>query len=364
MSFFSMQKEKYAVFGIHESTIKPTDSDRETMNRLNIKLLEPIHPFSISAPVQTIKAIFQLNAVIKENKIDLVHILFATPHALWGNFISIPYIITTRGSDVLIVIPDLLMRKGVKAFYFRLLFHLFRRVFNRAASITATSNRQIAKIKELFSKDSALIRTGISVNEIKAINKPELLPSELLQQSYIFSPRFMSPVYNISLQIQSLVFLDELILQKYLFVFIRGKSFNVDYFTEQCQKLEQLKNEKGLKYLIIDFFDQETLWMAFKRASLTIMTPLSDGTPNSALEAMAAECPLIIPHFDYDADIFDGATFVLEENEPEQLALLIEKAIIVYPKSMIDLASDRILRLGNRKTEMKRLEEIYNIATS
>jgi hypothetical protein len=203
-----------------------------------------------------------------------------------------------------------------------------------------------------------------SENEIKAINKPELLPSELLQQSYIFSPRFMSPVYNISLQIQSLVFLDELILQKYLFVFIRGKSFNVDYFTEQCQKLEQLKNEKGLKYLIIDFFDQETLWMAFKRASLTIMTPLSDGTPNSALEDMAAECPLIIPHFDYDADIFDGATFVLEENEPEQLALLIEKAIIAYPKSMIDLASDRILRLGNRKTEMKRLEEIYNIATS
>ena len=359
MSYFSVQQDKFEVFAIYENSITLCNEDKEMLDKLVIKLLEPIHPFSISSPIKTFTSIFHLRKVIKANGIDLVHILFATPHALWGNFISVPYIITTRGSDVLIAIPDLLMGKGVKAFYFRLLFHLFRRAFNRSASITATSNRQIAKIKELFSKDSALIRTGISVNEIKAINKSELLPSELLQQSYIFSPRFMSPVYNISLQIQSLVFLDELILQKYLFVFVRGKSFNIDYFTEQCHKLEQLKNEKGLKYIIIDFFDQEALWMAFKKASLTIMTPISDGTPNSALEAMAAECPLVIPHLDYDADIFGSATFVLEKNEPEQLASLIEKALTSYQKAMIDLASKRVIELGNRTTEMKRLEQVY-----
>ena len=217
MSYFSVQQDKFEVFAIYENSITLCNEDKEMLDKLGIKLLEPIHPFSISSPIKTFTSIFHLRKVIKANGIDLVHILFATPHALWGNFISVPYIITTRGSDVLIAIPDLLMGKGVKAFYFRLLFHLFRRAFNRSASITATSNRQIAKIKELFSKDSALIRTGISVNEIKAINKSELLPSELLQQSYIFSPRFMSPVYNISLQIQSLVFLDEFYRSIYLF---------------------------------------------------------------------------------------------------------------------------------------------------
>lgn len=359
MSFFSMQKEKYEVFAIYENNMDIGAEDRDVLNKLNIKLLEPIHPFSASAPIKTINSIFQLSRAIKRNSIDLVHILFATPHALWGSFISTPYIITTRGSDVLIVIPELLKRAGIKSIYYRALFFLFKRAFRKAASLTATSTKQLLKIQQMFDRKPILIRTGISVDEIKAINNSELLPLPLLKQPFIFSPRFMSPIYNIALQIDALAYLNDSFLEKYLFVFVKGKSFNRDYYRDQCIKLESLKAQRGLQYIVVDYFEQEALWMAFKKASLTLMTPISDGTPNSALEAMAAECPLIIPDLDYDKDIFDNATYVFEEVKPEHLAHLIEKALTYYPDDIIGLASERVVKHGNRTIEMKRLEEIY-----
>ena len=75
MSYFSVQQDKYEAFAIYESGIKLSEDDKATLDRLGIKLLEPLHPFSISSPVKTIQSIFQLRKVIKENKIDLVHIL-------------------------------------------------------------------------------------------------------------------------------------------------------------------------------------------------------------------------------------------------------------------------------------------------
>lgn len=359
MSFFSMQKEKYEVCAIYESNMNISAEDRDVLSKLNIKLLEPIHPFSTSTPLKTINSIFRLRKAIKQSNIDLVHILFATPHALWGNFISVPYIITTRGSDVLIVIPELLKRAGIKSIYYRVLFFLFKRAFRNAASLTATSTKQLLKIQQLFNRKPILIKTGVSVDEIKSINNLELLPLPLLKQPFIFSPRFMSPIYNIALQIDALAYLNDSLLEKYLFVFVKGKSFNSGYYRDQFIRLESLKVQRGLHYLIVDYFEQEALWMAFKKASLTIMTPISDGTPNSALEAMAAECPLIIPDLDYDKDIFDNATYVFDKVKPQHLAHLIEKALTYYPDDMIDLASERVVKHGNRTIEMKRLEEIY-----
>jgi glycosyltransferase involved in cell wall biosynthesis len=50
------------------------------------------------------------------------------------------------------------------------------------------------------------------------------------------------------------------------------------------------------------------------------MTPISDGTPNSALEAMSARCPLIMPNLPYDKSIFEDCCFVLNNDDPKELA--------------------------------------------
>ena len=97
MSYFSEQREKYKVYVVGEAqNISDVEASREKMAEYNITMLAPISTFSISSPLRTLNSITTLSSYISGYKIDLVHILFATPHALWANFIKVPYIITTR----------------------------------------------------------------------------------------------------------------------------------------------------------------------------------------------------------------------------------------------------------------------------
>jgi glycosyltransferase involved in cell wall biosynthesis len=362
MSFFSMQKEKYAVFGIYESTIKPTDSDRETMNRLNIKLLEPIHPFSISAPVQTIKAIFQLNAVIKENKIDLVHILFATPHALWGNFISVPYIITTRGSDVLVALPKLYSESGIKKINAIIFKRMFYRAFKNCSLITSTSQEQLEKILLLFEvTKTEIVRTGVEVEKISSTEIHADVEKLVGEKSFIFFPRFINnPIYDAALQINALELLPSTFLQQYSFVFIKKGNSHLDYFQLMKERLLKISKNKKISYYILENLPQDILWQFYRKASITVMTPETDGTPNTALEAMAARCPLIIPDLNYDKKLFENNCLRLKKRDASELAELMLHASEKYPEEMIEKAYCCVSLYGNRNTEMTRLQNLYH----
>jgi glycosyltransferase involved in cell wall biosynthesis len=361
MSFFSEQKEKYSVFGIYESTIKLTDSDRETMNRLNIKLLEPIHAFSISAPVQTIKAIFQLNAVIKENKIDLVHILFATPHALWGNFISIPYIITTRGSDVLIALPKLFSGNGLKRIKSLLFKRMFCVSFKGASQITSTSQEQLDKIFLLFRvKKGVVLRTGVDVERIAEVESYVEVEKLIGKKGFIFFPRYINnPIYNPELQIDAIELLPNNFHENYSFVFIKKGLYRSDYLQLVKEKIEKMSAKKRISYHILENLPQEILWQFYKKAAVTVMTPITDGTPNTALEAMAAKCPLIIPDLDYDKQLFDGTCMRLKIYNSVELAELMTIAVENYSNEMIENAFQNVKLYGNRNREMQKLEQLY-----
>jgi glycosyltransferase involved in cell wall biosynthesis len=279
---------------------------------------------------------------------------------LWCNYISKPYIITTRGSDILKVIPDLLLHKGIKAFYFKKLYSLFKKSFINAKYITCTSQQQQKKLKELFLIDSNLIRTGVDVEKIKGLNQPELINKKLENKKFVFSPRFMMDVYNIEYQLSALELLPKDIIKEYVFVFIKGRNFNEDYFIKQQAKLKMLEQNIGLRYLIFNYLEQKELWMYYKKASLTIMTPTSDGTPNSALEAMAAGCPLIISDLPYDNVLFDDTCIKTPLNDSKELSLLIEQNLRLKNQIIIGKASKRVSEFGNRDTEMKKLSSLYS----
>ena len=90
------------------------------------------------------------------------------------------------------------------------------------------------------------------------------------------------------------------------------------------------------------------------------MTPISDGTPNSALEAMAAKSPLIIadlPHL--DQDLFDDTCIKYGGDDPKILAMLVDEAISNYPFDLVENAAISVETMGNRKTEMKKMERLY-----
>ena len=94
MSFFSTQKEKFNCHLIFE---KNEDNNYknyvEKFKEYNIQVHKPISSFSLIRIFSTIRSLIRINKIIKENCIDLVHILFATPNAFWGLFIKKPYII-------------------------------------------------------------------------------------------------------------------------------------------------------------------------------------------------------------------------------------------------------------------------------
>jgi glycosyltransferase involved in cell wall biosynthesis len=101
--------------------------------------------------------------------------------------------------------------------------------------------------------------------------------------------------------------------------------------------------------------------MLLTKASLCLMTPISDGTPNSALEAMSAKCPIIMSNLNYDSDLFEGTCLKLKTFDSAELQNLIQFALDDYPVSLLEKGYEKVNSLGNRNIEMKKLEDFYQL---
>lgn len=360
ISYFSEQVEKYYCYLLCDTLCELSAETKIAIANSSIQLVKQINPISIKSPVKTWKAIRQYKRLVKDIEPDVIHVLFATPNALWLNFSLTPSIITMRGSDILLVIPALLNQVGIKSSYFTFLFRQFKKAFLKANLVTGTSFPQIEKATELFNgANLTLVRTGVEVEKINRIDRNELIPDFLKEKEFVFSPRFMAPIYNIEFQLDAISKLDQKFIDRFTFVFIRGKQFDEEYYQVQLKKLNQLKEDINLSFHVIDYLDQQSMWMFLKKASLCLMTPISDGTPNSALEAMAAKCPLVISNLNYDKDLFENSCVKLNSFEVEELVNVMELALTHYDLALLERAYQRVLAQGNRTVEMEKMVHVY-----
>jgi glycosyltransferase involved in cell wall biosynthesis len=360
ITYFSEQTEKYSCYLLCDTLCELSAQTKITIEKSGVQLLQQIDPISITRPLKTWKAIRHYKKLVKDLKPDLIHVLFATPNALWLNFSKTAGMITMRGSDILIVIPDLLKQSGLKKIYFGFLFGQFKKAFLNARVVTGTSLPQIEKANELFNgANITLVRTGVDVEKISQLDQSELIPDSLRDKEFVFSPRFMAPIYNIEFQLEAIAKLEQKFIERFTFVFIRGKQFDEKYYQLQLKKLQQLKAEINLNYRVIDYLDQPSMWMMLKKTALCIMTPISDGTPNSALEAMAAKCPLLISNLNYDKDLFENSCIKLNSFEVVELKDIIEDSLTNYNPELLINAFSKVSALGNRSIEMKKLEAFY-----
>lgn len=361
ISYFSEQPEKYSCYLLCDTLCELSEETKIAIESSSIQLVKQINPISIKSPVKTWKAIRQYKRLVKDIEPDVIHVLFATPNALWLNFSKNPGVITMRGSDILLVIPALLNQVGIKSSYFAFLFRQFKKAFLKASVVTGTSYPQIEKATELFNgANLTLVRTGVEVEKIDQIDQNELIPDFLREKEFVFSPRFMAPIYNIEFQLDAISKLDQKFIERFTFVFIRGKQFDEEYYQVQLKRLNQLKVDIHLSYHVIDYLDQQSMWMFLKKASLCLMTPISDGTPNSALEAMAAKCPLVISNLNYDKDLFENTCVKLKSFYVEELVEVLEFSLTHYDKALIERAYQQVLAHGNRSVEMEKMVQVYN----
>jgi len=353
--FFSNQPSNYTVFLLCESPEEPSAACQHWLSQENITFLGCLAPFSIRKPLRNTREYRHFLEVTQRFSIDCVHVLFATPYALWLRKYQGKCVISTRGSDVLKVLPSLLQQKGIKRMYFAYLFRLFQKSFAKAHYITSTSNQQVEGVSRLFACPSLCIRTGVDVRAIETAEA--LYPVKVEQRFKLFSPRFVAPIYDTLFQIEGLNQLDSQELLKIHFLCIRGNNCPSDYWHLVESGLSALES-RGLTWNALDYLDQAQMFQTYKAADAVLMTPVSDGTPNSALECMAAGIPLIISDLPYDAELFDNTCLKITNRTPEGLALQLREVMGGnYPQQCLTNAKERVEKFGNREREMVRLEQ-------
>jgi glycosyltransferase involved in cell wall biosynthesis len=131
-----------------------------------------------------------------------------------------------------------------------------------------------------------------------------------------------------------------------------------DYYNKLITLLDEVK---GLKYVVFKSLKQEQIWAITKQASLSLMVPKSDGTPNTALEAMSCKTPLIMGDLNYNQELFGGVALIANLNSAKDLADKIQTALTNYPQAFLERGLHNVSKFGNRSIEMEKLNSLYKM---
>ncbi len=356
-SFFSIQ-ERYNIFflDVGGSTLESNPYLKKIYIEAGITFLKPVKLPPFKRLDKLYANYLHVKKCVKKHKIDIIHSLSVTTTSLFLLGYKKPYIVTTRGSDILVELTNMKKRGEQSSKLDSFMFRQFKKLFKKANAVTSTSLKQVERVGEIMDTQSHLVRTGLDFNLIENIDCGQHFPEELKGKKYVFSPRLIRPIYNIELQVEALKLLDESILKEYIFVFIQFKDKGPEYVKMIKGGLDSISH---LQYIVYNNIPQEQMFCLFKNAKLAVMTPKSDGTPNSALEAMALQCPLIVGNLEYDKDLFDGYCMKLNADEPKELAEMISTALQAYPEDMMEKAYQNVKQLGNREIEMRKIQALY-----
>jgi len=358
MRFFTPNHNCFVVARAHHQAHLQSPQWKQFLAEENVEYLGQIEDFSIRHFLRSRQEMNKLATWVKEYKIDLIHLFYAEPNALWAYFrksLGVKMVLTSRGTDVLQTIPQFFQAGGWKNGLIR---HFYGRAFGQLDQIVSTSLRQAQSIEQYFpqvQKEIAIIRTGVDVDLFEE-EQPHALPPELKDKQFVFFPRAMRPLYQQELAIAAIELLPKSILSKYHFVFVNkdGKEF------AYLDQIAQLMENGEANYIWLPNLRQEALWQSYKSANLVVMTPKSDGTPVTAIEAMLSKTPLILPPLAYDEDLFSETCLQFKEWNAKSLAQEIQQALVKPQTKMVEEAYLRAKGLADRKTEMTRLGQIYD----
>jgi len=334
MSWFSEQKK-------NNCSLLARDSHLPAKKIKNIKLLGGISDYSIFKPWKNKKSKTLIQDAIKNNKIDLVHIFYAEPNLLWTKVINTPIILTTRGSDILVGLNKFSNHKNLK---YKIITNQYRIALEKCSSIISTSQKQIDVLNQLctLNCDVQIIRTGINVSHIKA-------PKQ--HKNTIFFPRNMHPLYNHELALKAISKLPIEVQKKYEFVFVNKNSANSQY-VNKIQKL--IDNLTDLNIRFENSLNTTDYFELLSSSELVIMTPNSDGSPVSGMEALAAQSKLILPKLGYDKDLFEMANFYKPNNLDSLTSI-----ILTTLSSNQKIREDSYINKVDRNIEMTKVGILY-----
>lgn len=333
-------------------------SSTERILSPNVKILSSIKdPSTIRPWINLIEAI-KIRSFIALYKIDILHILYAEPNSLWVNWKWVfrrPVVITTHGTDILKTIPAFFSRKSLLD---RVITWQYRKALSHADHIICTSTSQVESMNRIgIGRSATVARTGISIGLIESSTKD--VAKELgIRAPFVLMPRNMRPLYNHEFTLEAISILSAHIREEFTFVFLNADTHDRWYFEKIREKASCIQ----ANVMFIESLAHRDLISLVKQSSLIVMNPHSDGSPVSAMEAIACEVPVILPPLAYDKDVF-GEVFTFDTWHVEALRDLIQKILAMdndIRSNRIRCLKDRIFRHGNMEIEMMKVYGIYN----
>ena len=358
ISFFTEKYNCFLVMRPYSAEVMGKENFSAFEEKHHVKILGVIEDFSLRHFFRTIKQFQFLNTEIRSHKIDLLHIMYAEPNALWAYFrnsLNIPIVLTTRGTDVLKTIPFFFNNPGILN---KLVAACYKKALLKCDVITCTSYQQKESVLKLTAKKAQkveVIRTGVDIDKILGDTTVFKL-SELEGGKYVFFPRAMRPLYQHEFAISAIKLLPEEIRNKFSFVFIDKNSADNNYVS----LIRNEMNDCEANFIWLNNLEQSVLFQTYKNASLVVMTPASDGSPVSAIETMLCKVPLILPPLPYDKDLFSEGVVFFESWKAEDLALQIESLLEGDQKLNTESSFQNAINLADRKREMTKLGKIYS----
>lgn len=319
---------------------------------MEVKTLAPIDDFSVLRFPRTIATAIYIRKMIIRHKIDLINIHYAEPNALWCIFrwyFKVPMIITTLGSDVLVTIPNAFRSKSVINM---IVAPAYRMAFRTADWVTGTSAKQLQSVRSFSGRTGkmTIVRTGVDLARLHSDTSAYFPLDD--DSPYVLFPRYIKPIYNQSFCLKAISRLPSDVKAVYKMVFI-GRDHGDLLYQKELER--QMAQQPDVRFKFVGKQDQEAIFELYKRASVVVMTPLSDGSPVSGMEALLCGAKLILGPLDYDRDIFSQAIRMRSWDAAELASLITGALDGAAPRQL----SAETIAAMDRETNMQRMTEIY-----
>ena len=236
---------------------------------------------------------FRVDALIKSENIDVVH-----AHNLYYGYVAsflktkVPVVFTPMGSDIIIHAQNNFIYK-----------HMANRAFFKAVVVTGDSLLVQKRGYEVGAKAERnyIIQNGVDSsifypkgNSLKNdfhIGKDEFL---------FFSPRAITPLYNIDIILDALHTLKK---SNHRFKCMFSFAFGGPYYSELKHKVTMLGLENYVIWL--GYVKYEDMQLYYNASDLVISVPSSDSSPKSVYEAMFCGKPVIISDLEWSHELLD-----------------------------------------------------------
>lgn len=292
--------------------------------------------FSLKNPFRVFKSIKKLKKIIQDYKPSIIHVHqansfgYITSMANKGRY---PQIMTTWGSDVL-ELPNM----GV------LYKYIVVKSLRSSAIITADASFMAKKIQNLIGNvEVTIVNFGIELD----------MHESSIKEHIIYSNRMHESLYNIDKIIEGIsAFLHK---NPHWKLIIGAVGQETDRLKEQAKKL--LPKDS---FEFIGFVSPEINANYYKKSSIYISIPQSDGTSISLLEAMNYGCVPVLSDIPANNEwIKDAKNGIIVKNN-ETITSAVERALLLSQNDVSAINAEIIQKKATKKANKEIFESLYD----